>query len=121
MVGQKFVQGAESFGWTIVALAGIEARTFNGDVTEDRPVSNLPAPFATKLSITARTAGMFDTKRFALRGNNFPLDAQKNGFAFLYGQADVTSSLNALERNAQTLPNCKLRLSRWSRLQLRRG
>ena len=96
MVGQKFVQGAESFGWTIVALAGIEARTFNGDVTEDRPVSNLPAPFATKLSITARTAGMFDTKRFALRGNNFPLDAQKNGFAFLYGQADVTSSLNAL-------------------------
>ena len=96
MVGQKFVQGAESFGWTIVALAGIEARTFNGDVTEDRPVSNLPAPFGTKLSITARTAGMFDTKRFALRGNNFPLDAQKNGFAFLYGQADVTSSLNAL-------------------------
>jgi hypothetical protein len=96
MVGQKFVQRTESFGWTIVALAGIEARTFNGDVTEDRPVSNLPAPFATKLSITARTAGTFDTKRLALRGNNFPLDAQKNGFAFLYGQADVTSSLNAL-------------------------
>jgi len=82
MVGQKFVQGTESFGWTIVALAGIEARTFNDDVTEDRPVSNLPAPFATKLSITARTAGMFDTKRFALRGNNFESTAKCGAVEF---------------------------------------
>ena len=96
MVGQKFVQGAESFGWTIVALAGIEARTFNGDVTEDRPVSNLPAPFATKLSITARTAGTLDTKRFALRGNNFPLDAQKNGFGVDSGRGQDCITRNSV-------------------------
>jgi len=75
MVGQEFVQGAKGFGWAIVALAGIDARTFNGDVAEDRPVSNLPPSFATQLSITACTACAFDAKRLALRGNNFLLDA----------------------------------------------
>jgi len=79
-----------------VALAGIEARTFNGDVAEDRAVPNLPPSFATQLSITACTACAFDAKRLALRGNNFLLDAQKNNFAFLYGQADITGGVKAL-------------------------
>jgi hypothetical protein len=56
------------------------------------------APLATQLSITPRAARAFDKKRPALRGNNFLLDAQKNSFAFLYGQADFSSGLKALEK-----------------------
>lgn len=88
-----------------MALAGIEARTFNGDVAEDRAVPNLPPSFATQLSITACTACAFDAKRLALRGNNFLLDAQKNNFAFLYGQADITGRSKPLE-NAPILSVC---------------